>query len=118
MVSRWTPKSATSSRLACSVYPEPVRERLGYRWTVADQLLLDTVGRATSLAWRFVPPPLRYHPRARAGWRRARGQIPMSEPLVETPALFLPPVDEREDPKHYVPVGWRPPSAAPGGLAR
>lgn len=98
------PVTRSAVWITVGLYPEPVRERLGYRWTVADQFLLDSVGRATGLAWRFVPPPLRYHPRARAGWRRARGQIPMSEPLVETPALFLPPVDEREDPKHYVPV--------------
>lgn len=91
--------------LTVGLYPPAVRERLGYRWGPLDQLAFWSFGRATGLAWHFVPPQLRYHPRARAGWRRARGRAPVEGAVVEAPAAFLPPEAERGDPKHYCPAG-------------
>ncbi|MGH7291258.1 MAG: oxygenase MpaB family protein, partial [Myxococcota bacterium] len=45
----------------------------------------------------------RMHPRARAGWDRAAGRLPVDAPLPETPARNLPPLDERDNPMHYCP---------------
>jgi uncharacterized protein (DUF2236 family) len=89
--------------LTVGMYDEPVRERLGYRWTARDQLTLDLVHAVARRAWRLVPFERRYHPRARAAWRRARGALPPDAPLVETPARNLPPPAYRDSPHHYVP---------------
>ncbi|TVT24826.1 oxygenase MpaB family protein [Amycolatopsis acidiphila] len=82
------------------LYPAVVRERLGYRWSPGNERLHRLVGRALGLAFRFLPHDRRYHPRARAGWRRARGE---HVPPVETPARNLPPRHERDNPMHYSP---------------
>jgi uncharacterized protein (DUF2236 family) len=89
--------------LTVGMYDEPVRELLGYRWTARDQLALDLVHAVVRRAWRLVPFDWRYHPRARAAWRRARGALPPDAPLVETPARNLPPPAHRDSPHHYVP---------------
>ena len=89
--------------LTVGLYPQPVRELLGYRWTAADQAAFRVFGRGLAAAWRLVPFERRYHPRARAGWRRARG-IDVDAPLVETPARNLPPEHERDRPTHYSPA--------------
>ncbi len=89
--------------LTVGMYPEVVRRRLGYRWTARDERALRLVGRAVKWAWTVVPFDRRYHPRARAAWRRVRGEIPADAPLVETPARNLPPLGHRDDPKHYCP---------------
>jgi len=89
--------------LTVGMYDEAVRERLGYRWRRRDQLALDVVHAVARRAWRLVPFELRYHPRARAAWRRARGALPPDAPLVETPARNLPPPGHRDSPHHYVP---------------
>jgi len=87
--------------LTVGLYPQPVRELLGYRWNRVDQLAFRIVGRSISAMWSVVPFERRYHPRARAGWQRERtGRI---EPLVETPARNLPPLHERDKPTHYSP---------------
>ncbi|MBE9375957.1 DUF2236 domain-containing protein [Saccharopolyspora sp. HNM0983] len=86
--------------LTTGVHPEPVRRKLGTRWTRRDELALRVLGRTIAVLWRLVPFDYRYHPRARAGWRRARGGPDRG---VETPDRNLPPADERDDPKHYVP---------------
>jgi len=85
------------------MYHPAVRERLGFRWSARSEVAHRVVGRAIGLVFRFVPHDRRYHPRARAGWRRARGEIPAGAPLVETPARNLPPLSERDSPTHYVP---------------
>ncbi|GAA2794635.1 oxygenase MpaB family protein [Saccharopolyspora taberi] len=82
------------------LYPEVVRQRLGYRWSARDERALRILGRIVGAVWKFVPFRLRYHPRARAGWLRERGR-PVGP--VETPARNLPPVERRSDPKHYSP---------------
>lgn len=87
------------------LYPESVRRLLGYRWRRRDAVALWLVGRTVSALWRLVPFERRYHPRARAGWRRARG-VDIDAPLVETPDRNLPPPDERDSPTHYLPAGY------------
>lgn len=86
--------------LTTGMHPEPVRRKLGHRWTRGDELALRAVGRTIAATWRLVPFQYRYHPRARAGWRRAGGG---ADRRVETPDRNLPPAHERDDPKHYVP---------------
>jgi uncharacterized protein (DUF2236 family) len=85
------------------LYPEAVRRKLGLRWTRRDELMLRVTGRAVALGWNLVPFDRRMHPRARAAWQRARGEIPADAPLVETPARNLPPESERDNPSHYCP---------------
>ncbi|KAA9151327.1 DUF2236 domain-containing protein [Amycolatopsis acidicola] len=83
------------------LYHPAVRARLGYTWSDRDERLHRLAGRLINLAFKFVPHDRRYHPRARAGWRRARGE---HVPPVETPARNLPPLSERDNPKHYSPL--------------
>ncbi|KAA5838139.1 oxygenase MpaB family protein [Saccharopolyspora hirsuta] len=90
--------------LTVGLYDQAIRDKLGYRWTARDERILRVLGRALALAWRLVPFERRYHPRARAAWRRVRGEVPADAPLVETPARNLPPSDRRDDPKHYSPA--------------
>jgi uncharacterized protein (DUF2236 family) len=85
------------------LFPAPVRERLGHRWTVRDERRLRRVGRFVHHAWRLVPFRLRYHPRARAGWEREAGLRAADAPQVESPVRNLPLPEERNSPKHYVP---------------
>ncbi|MDA3629610.1 oxygenase MpaB family protein [Saccharopolyspora sp. WRP15-2] len=90
--------------LTVGLYDQAIRDKLGYRWTARDERLMRVVGRALAVVWRFVPFERRYHPRARAAWRRVRGKAPADAPLVETPPRNLPPPDRRDDPKHYSPA--------------
>jgi uncharacterized protein (DUF2236 family) len=89
--------------ITTGMYPTSVRARLGLRWTRRDEIALRLVGRSVRAAWQLVPPSRRSHPRARAGWARARGEAASDTPLVETPARNLPPVEYRGDTRHYVP---------------
>lgn len=98
------PISRTFVWLTIGLYPQPVRDRLGYRWTTRDAWAFRLVGRAVGTGWRLVPHDRRFHPRARAAWRRARSEVPADAPLVETPARNLPPVSERGKPTHYCPA--------------
>jgi uncharacterized protein (DUF2236 family) len=90
--------------MTIGLYEPAVRKRLGFRWTSRDERLLRIAGRTLGAVWKLVPFDLRYHPRARAAWRRERGQAPPDTPLVETPPRNLPPLDRRDDPKHYSPA--------------
>ena len=54
--------------------PPIVRERLGIRWTRADQVQLDALELAVRKTWRFVPFSNRWQPRAQDGWRRVRAE--------------------------------------------
>jgi uncharacterized protein (DUF2236 family) len=94
------------------LYPPAVRELLGYDWTTHDERWFRRFGTAVDGAFALVPRRLRYHPRARAGWRRALGADAADAPLVHTPDRNLPPLDERGDPRHYVPLAHRPIPAA------
>ncbi|ASR36475.1 hypothetical protein BAY61_17320 [Prauserella marina] len=89
--------------LTVGMYDPVVRQRLGYSWSARDERLHRLFGRAVNAAFRLVPFERRYHPRARAGWRRARGADPADTPLVHTPARNLPPEGERDWPTHYSP---------------
>lgn len=89
--------------LSVGFYHPAVRRRLGYRWTSRDARLHRFAGKVINVMFSLLPFERRYHPRARAGWQRARGAIAPDEPLVETPARNLPPLARRDDPKHYSP---------------
>ncbi|MFB7664267.1 oxygenase MpaB family protein [Kitasatospora sp. NPDC056138] len=69
--------------LTVGLYPPVVRERLGYGWSRRSAFGFRLFGRAVALGWRLVPFERRFHPRARAAWRRERGLEPV---LVESPA--------------------------------
>ncbi|MEC3980895.1 oxygenase MpaB family protein [Amycolatopsis sp. H20-H5] len=86
--------------LTVGMYEPVIRERLGYGWTARDARWHRLAGRAINLVCKLVPHDRRYHPRARAGWRRERG---MPGAPVETPARNLPPLAERGKPHHYSP---------------
>jgi len=84
------------------LYDEPVRELMGYSWSKRDAWLHRRFGRAVNLAFKCLPRRRRMHPRARAGWDRAEGRIPVDAPLLHTPARNLPPVEERGKGIHYL----------------
>src|ERR1700756_1611753 len=89
--------------LTAGLYDPAARELMGYRWSRRDEWLHRRFGDVVRVVFAFVPSRHRKHPRARAGWDRATGRIPADTPLVQTPARNLPPLDERDDPKHYCP---------------
>jgi uncharacterized protein (DUF2236 family) len=87
--------------LTVGIYDQEIRDLLGYRWTERDARRHHRFGRMIHHMFKLVPRDRRYHPRARAGWRRVRGKC---APLVETPARNLPPPAERDNPMHYSPT--------------
>ncbi|SDW44836.1 Uncharacterized conserved protein, DUF2236 family [Amycolatopsis xylanica] len=103
----WRPMRVLVARnfvwLTVGLYDQSIRDLLGYRWTARDERWHRRAGKAIGFAFRFVPFDRRYHPRARAGWRRVRGEIPPDAPLVETPRRNLPPISRRDNPAHYSP---------------
>lgn len=98
------PVTRSFVRLTVGMYPEAVRDRLGYRWSSADERLLRLTGATVAAAWTLVPFELRMHPRARSAWRRVRGKLPTDSPLVHTAARNLPAPAERGKPTHYSPA--------------
>lgn len=100
----WTPMSRFLSWTTTGLLPTLVRERLGLRWSDRDARLLRALGKATAMMFTVIPFDARYHPRARAGWRRERGARSATVPLVHTPARNLPPVARRAHPNHYSPI--------------
>jgi uncharacterized protein (DUF2236 family) len=84
-------------------YHPAVRRLLGCSWSARDERWHRLAGRAINVVFSLLPHDRRYHPRARAAWRRARGG-PEDAPLVETPARNLPPPGERDWPTHYSPT--------------
>ncbi|WP_370949246.1 oxygenase MpaB family protein [Amycolatopsis sp. cg5] len=103
----WRPMRVLVARnfvwLTVGLYDQSIRDLLGYRWSAGDERRHRLVGKAIDFAFKFVPFDRRYHPRARAGWRRVRGAIPADAPLVETPRRNLPPISRRDNPAHYSP---------------
>ncbi|MFD8497826.1 oxygenase MpaB family protein [Amycolatopsis sp. NPDC059657] len=103
----WRPMRAIVARnfvwLTVGLYDQSIRDLLGYRWTARDERWHRRAGKAIDFVFKFVPFDRRYHPRARAGWRRVRGEIPFDAPLVETPRRNLPPISRRDNPAHYSP---------------
>ncbi|WP_020659864.1 oxygenase MpaB family protein [Amycolatopsis benzoatilytica] len=103
----WKPVSAVIAKnfvwLTVGLYDQEVRDLLGYRWTARDERRHRRAGKLINAAFAVVPRDRRYHPRARAGWRRARGELASNAPLVETPRRNLPPLAERGRPEHYSP---------------
>jgi len=88
--------------LTVGLYDDPVRELMGYEWSVRDARLHFLFGRAVNALFKCVPRRRRMHPRARAGWDRAQGRIAADAPLAQTPARNLPPAGEWEKGIHYV----------------
>ena len=111
---QWIPDSVWSAFLAASgpfvvwltvgLYYEPVRQLMGYTWSERDERLHRLFGRGVNLAFKALPRRRRMHPRARAGWDRAQGRLPVDAPLPETPARNLAPAAERGKGIHYNPV--------------
>ncbi|MBB4683346.1 oxygenase MpaB family protein [Amycolatopsis jiangsuensis] len=103
----WRPAAALIARgfvwLTVGLYDPEVRELLGYRWSARDERVHRRAGKLIDAVFGLVPHDRRYHPRARAGWRRARGVRATDAPLVETPRRNLPPLAERGKPEHYCP---------------
>ncbi|MFG3619901.1 oxygenase MpaB family protein [Nocardia sp. NPDC047654] len=58
--------------LTAALLPEPAREKLGLHYSRTDQAHFRATAGLIRNAWRLIPEPLRYHPRARAGLRHAR----------------------------------------------
>jgi uncharacterized protein (DUF2236 family) len=90
--------------LTVGLYDPPVRELMGYTWSPRDEWLHRRLGELVHLVFSLLPRRKRMHPRARAGWDRATGRLPVDAPLVRTPARNLPPLDERAKPIHYCPI--------------
>jgi F420-dependent oxidoreductase-like protein len=84
------------------LYQPAVRERLGYTWSAGEERLRRLLGRLINLAFALVPHDRRYHPRARAGWRRALGE---DVPPVETPARQPAPARGAEQPDALLTTG-------------
>lgn len=89
--------------LTVGLYDQPVRDLLGYDWSERDERVFGWVGKAVNLSFALVPRRYRLHPRGRAGWDRANGRVPADAALPQTPARNLPPMEARDDPKHYSP---------------
>ena len=73
--------------LTTGLYDPVIRDRLGLSWSDLDERLHRILGRAVHLAFCLVPHDRRFHPRARAGWRRSRGAVVSP---VESPRRHLP----------------------------
>lgn len=58
--------------IARGTLPPRARELLGLTWSPGEERALRALFAAVRTSWRFVPPSLRYLPRARAGMRRHR----------------------------------------------
>ncbi|GAA3562166.1 oxygenase MpaB family protein [Amycolatopsis ultiminotia] len=103
----WRPVSALIARgfvwLTVGLYDPEVRALLGYRWSARDERRHRRAGQLVNALFTLVPRDRRYHPRARAGWRRERGTAAADAPPVETPRRNLPPLAERGKPEHYSP---------------
>jgi uncharacterized protein (DUF2236 family) len=56
--------------IARGTLPQAARDTLGLSWTAADALVLRSLLTGVRASWPLVPAPLRYMPRARAGFRR------------------------------------------------
>jgi len=104
----WRPAGVLIGRgfvwFTIGLYDQEVRDLLGFTWSRRDARRHRGACRAISAVFKLVPHDRRYHPRARAGWRRARGEAAGAE-LVETPRRNLPPLSERGKPEHYAPEG-------------
>jgi uncharacterized protein (DUF2236 family) len=85
------------------LYPQSIRDKLGYTWSRSDQKAFTAFCRLVALTKRVTPTSLQLHPRAAAGFARARGKVPVDAPLVHAPRKFMPPDSARDSGKHYCP---------------
>ena len=56
--------------------PPVVREKFGLRWSRRDALDLALLEQTVATTWRFLPPTVRWQPRALEGWQREVGKAP------------------------------------------
>lgn len=68
--------------------PPAARVRLGYGWSTGDERRLRMLCRVIHHGWRLVPVRRRFHPRAKAGWSRVRGEVAADSGLVESPERY------------------------------
>ncbi|MFI9275733.1 oxygenase MpaB family protein [Kitasatospora sp. NPDC052896] len=59
--------------ITTGLYDPVIRRRLGLAWTTRDERWHRRAGWLVHKAFTCLPRQHRYHPRARAGWRRTRG---------------------------------------------
>lgn len=84
----WRRCARTLTWITTGLYDPVIRGRLGLAWTERDERWHRRLGRLVHLGFRCVPRSHRYHPRARAGWRRAT--LGKDLPLVDAPARHAP----------------------------
>lgn len=84
----WRPQARLGVWFTVGMLPQTVRERLGYDWTRGDERRLGWLCAVVRHGWRLVPVRWRFHPRARAGWARARGEREAGSGLVESPERY------------------------------
>ncbi|MGA5824080.1 oxygenase MpaB family protein [Kitasatospora sp. NPDC094028] len=58
--------------ITTGLYEPVIRQRLGLTWTARDERWHRLAGRLVHGVFSCLPRLRRYHPRARAGWRRSR----------------------------------------------
>ena len=90
--------------LTVGLYDPPVRELMGYTWSRRDEWLHRRFGDIVRLV--FACRAARVTASTRGPGRAGTGPPAASRPttpLVHTPARNLPPLDERDSPKHYCP---------------
>jgi uncharacterized protein (DUF2236 family) len=113
----WRPAGALIGRgfiwFTIGLYDPEVRELLGFTWSPRDARRHRRVCRAISAVFGLLPHDHRYHPRARAGWRRARGRLAADAEPVGTPLRNLPPPSERGKPEHCTPEDYTPEDYTP-----
>lgn len=56
--------------------PPVVRERFGLTWSRRDALDLALLEQTVATTWRFLPPTVRWQPRALEAWQRETGRVP------------------------------------------
>jgi uncharacterized protein (DUF2236 family) len=61
--------------LTVGLFDPAVRRKLGYSWVDRDEKLHRMLGWLVHCVFMMIPHDRRYHPRARAAWRRSRGKI-------------------------------------------
>jgi uncharacterized protein (DUF2236 family) len=87
----WRPVRAGGSHslrwLTTGLYDPALRDKLGLTWTDRAERWHRRTGRLVHLVFRLIPHDRRFHPRARAGWRRSRGRV---AGLVDAPERYTP----------------------------
>ncbi|MBF6209639.1 DUF2236 domain-containing protein [Nocardia puris] len=82
-----------------------IRRTMGFTWTARQERQFRAICRIFTVMDALTPDALRYFfPRIRAARRRAAGKRPATLAPPESPKLFWPAPEHRDDPRHYCPV--------------